>query len=75
MSSDFQQAFINIRSSVVGIGHRDNSGFHFVGTGFVFDSSGWIMTNRHVLEVLVEREGDDLTPKTGQIISRVLPSV
>ena len=60
MSSDFQQAFKNIRPSVVGIGHRDNSGFHFVGTGFVFDSSGWIMTNRHVLEVLVKREGDKL---------------
>jgi hypothetical protein len=45
MSSDFQQAFKNIRQSVLGIGHRDNSGFHFVGTGFVFDSSGWILPN------------------------------
>jgi S1-C subfamily serine protease len=68
MNSDFQQAFKNIRQSVVGIGYRDNSGFHFVGTGFVFDSSGWIMTNRHVLEVLVKREDDKLKLRFGDAV-------
>ena len=63
MSSDFQLAFKTIRPSVVGIGYRDNSGFHFLGTGFLIDSSGWIMTNRHVLEPLVDKEHDKIEPR------------
>ena len=58
MSADFQEAFKTIHPSVVGIGYRFREGFDIFGTGFVVDDSGWIMTNRHVIEpLLAQKQG------------------
>lgn len=45
-----------IRPAIVGIGRRNDPEFHIFGTGFLIDSSGTIMTNRHVLEPLLIEE-------------------
>ncbi|MHB8075664.1 S1 family peptidase [Desulfosporosinus fructosivorans] len=51
---DFQSAYKIIRPSIVGIGFTDFQGnCQIIGTGFIVHSSGWIMSNRHVLEPLL----------------------
>jgi S1-C subfamily serine protease len=58
MNSDFREAYKIVRPSIVGIGHTNGSELEIFGTGFLIDSSGWIMTNRHVLNpLLVEKDG------------------
>ena len=51
---DFQSAYKIIRPSIVGIGYTDFHGnCEIIGTGFIVHQSGWIMSNRHVLEPLL----------------------
>lgn len=51
---DFQLAYKTVRPSIVGIGFSDFQGnCHIIGTGFIIHPSGWIMSNRHVLEPLL----------------------
>lgn len=52
---DFQSAYKTIRPSIVGIGFTDFRGnCQIIGTGFVVHQSGWIMSNRHVFEPLLD---------------------
>ena len=54
----FVEAFDQIRSSVVGIGLRDDPKHTIIGTGFVAHPSGWVITNRHVVEALLQQTTD-----------------
>ena len=51
---DFQSAYKTIKPSIVGIGFTDFQGnCQIIGTGYIVHQSGWIMSNRHVLEPLL----------------------
>lgn len=49
----FVSAYGKIEKAVVGIGIRNDPEYRIFGTGFLVGSSGWIMTNRHVIEALL----------------------
>lgn len=53
----FPEIVANIRPTVVGMGlladHRDPLSTVILGTGFLVDQDGWILTNRHVAELFV----------------------
>jgi len=58
----FRDVVAGIKPAVVGMGmltdERNPLSVLIVGTGFIIDPAGWIMTNRHVAEVfMVERDG------------------
>jgi len=58
----FPDVVAGIKPAVVGLGmledQRDPLSVVIMGTGFIVDPSGWIMTNRHVAELfLAERDG------------------
>lgn len=52
--SDFREAFNKIRYSVVGIGIRNDPEYEIFGTGTIIHPSGWILTNKHVLDPLID---------------------
>lgn len=58
--ADFRAAFKKLKSSVVGIGIRNDPDYQILGTGFIIDSNGLIATNRHVIEAISDMtlEGD-----------------
>jgi hypothetical protein len=56
MTVDFRLAAQNLRRAIVGIGWRNDPEFQIFGTGFLIDASGSIMTNRHVLEPLLDEK-------------------
>jgi hypothetical protein len=60
MSINFQEAYKKIRPSIVGLGFRNDPEYLIIGSGFIVHQSGWIMTNRHVLDAL-------LTTKDGRV--------
>lgn len=58
MSLNFQEAYKKIRPSIVGLGFRNDPEYLIIGTGFIVHESGWIMTNKHVLDALLtSRDG------------------
>lgn len=58
MSINFQKAYKKIRPSIVGLGFRNDPEYSIIGSGFVVHESGWIMTNKHVLDALItSRDG------------------
>ncbi|MBU8933278.1 MAG: serine protease [candidate division Zixibacteria bacterium] len=58
MIQDFRKAVAGIEKSVFGIGDHTGPQFRIFGTGFVIREDGWLMTNRHVLEPLLLKDGD-----------------
>ena len=60
MSTNFQEAYKKIRPSIVGLGFRNDPEYLIIGSGFIVHQSGWIMTNKHVLDAL-------LTSKDGRV--------
>ena len=58
ISANFQQAYKNIRPSIVGLGFRNDPEYEIIGSGFIVHQSGWIMTNKHVLDALLTRSKD-----------------
>jgi len=60
MSINFQEAYRQIRPSIVGLGFRNDPEYEIIGSGFIVHQSGWIMTNKHVLDAL-------LTSKDGRV--------
>ena len=60
MSINFQEAYKKIRPSIVGLGFRNDPEYLIIGSGFIVHQSGWIMTNKHVLDAL-------LTSKDGRV--------
>src|SRR6267143_5499501 len=62
MTPPFHEILKQIKPAVVGIGllaePADPFSLVVQGTGFVIDPSGWVMTNKHVAELLIqERDG------------------
>lgn len=58
---DFQLAYKTVMPSIVGIGFSDFQGnCHIIGTGFIIHPSGWIMSNRHVLEPLLINDNNQI---------------
>ena len=62
MPARFHEILQQVKPAVVGIGLLANPGDPFSlvvhGTGFVVDPSGWVMTNKHVAELLIpQRDG------------------
>ena len=58
MSVNFQEAYKKIRPSIVGLGFRNDPEYSIIGSGFVVHESGWVMTNKHVLDALLtSRDG------------------
>jgi S1-C subfamily serine protease len=62
MAAPFHAILAQIKPAVVGIGLLADAGDPFSlivqGTGFVVDPSGWVMTNKHVAELLIQhRDG------------------
>jgi hypothetical protein len=57
MSVNFQEAYQKIRPSIVGLGFRNDPEYLIIGSGFIVHQSGWIMTNRHVLDALMTTKG------------------
>lgn len=53
MSTDFRAAYRKIRPSIVGLGFRNDPAYSIIGSGFIVHQSGWIMTNKHVLDALL----------------------
>jgi hypothetical protein len=52
---DFQSAYKIIRPSIVGMGFADLQGnCQIIGTRFIVHQLGWIMSNRHVFEPLLD---------------------
>lgn len=60
MSINFQEAYKKVRPSIVGLGFRNDPEYLIIGSGFIVHESGWIMTNKHVLDAL-------LTTKDGRV--------
>lgn len=60
MRINFQEAYKKIRPSIVGLGFRNDPEYQIIGSGFIVHQSGWIMTNKHVLDAL-------LTTKDGRV--------
>lgn len=58
---DFQFAYKTVRPSIVGVGFSDFQGnCRVIGTGFIVHPSGWIISNRHVLEPLLYKNNDEI---------------
>jgi S1-C subfamily serine protease len=53
----FQGAFKKIKPSIVGIGIRNDPTYSILGSGAVLHPDGWVLTNRHVLEPLLNDDG------------------
>src|SRR5579864_7083036 len=57
----FRDVVAKIKPAVVGMGmledERDPLSVVIIGTGFIVDPGGWIMTNRHVAELFVSERG------------------
>lgn len=65
---DFQSAYKIIRPSTVGIGFTDFQGnCQIIGTGFIVHQSGWIMSNRHVFEPLLD-ENNRIRPNAAVML-------
>lgn len=65
---DFQSAYKIIRPSIVGIGFTDFQGnCQIIGTGFIVHQSGWIMSNRHVFEPLLD-ENNRIRPNAAVML-------
>lgn len=65
---DFQSAYKTIRPSIVGIGFTDFQGnCQIIGTGFIVHQSGWIMSNRHVFEPLLD-ENNGIKPNAAVML-------
>jgi S1-C subfamily serine protease len=60
--SDFRSALKNIKRSIVGIGFRNEHGSEIIGTGSIVHPDGWILTNRHVLEPLINPTYQSIHP-------------
>ena len=52
--ADFRDAHDRIRPAIVGLGIRNGDDLEIFGTGFIINDSGVILTNRHVLEPMLE---------------------
>ena len=52
--ADFRDAHDRIRPSIVGLGMKNGDDLDIFGTGFIINDSGVILTNRHVLEPMLE---------------------
>jgi len=61
MTPPFHEILKQIKPAVVGIGllaePADPFSLVVQGTGFVIDPSGWVMTNKHVAELLIQERG------------------
>lgn len=55
---DFSDAFSKVERSVFGIGYHVGPQFVINGTGFVIHESGWLITNKHVLDPLLIKNSD-----------------
>ena len=65
---DFQSTYKIIRPSIVGIGFTDFQGnCQIIGTGFIVHQSGWIMSNRHVFEPLLD-ENNRIRPNAAVML-------
>ena len=53
--ADFRDAHDRIRPAIVGLGVRNGDDLEIFGTGFIINDSGVVLTNRHVLEPMLER--------------------
>lgn len=51
---DYSGAFSKVERSVFGIGYHVGPQLIIFGTGFVIHEDGWLLTNRHVLEPLLQ---------------------
>jgi S1-C subfamily serine protease len=60
---DFRLAFRTLRPSVVGIGFWNGSHQQILGTGFLIDADGWIVTNRHIIEAIADVNTDTVKVK------------
>jgi S1-C subfamily serine protease len=63
--ADFRSAFKKLRPSIVGIGLRNDPKYEIYGTGFIIDSDGWIITNRHVLEAVADFTDEGMKIRRG----------
>ncbi len=57
-NTNFREAYKKIRPSIVGLGFRNDPEYQIIGSGFIVHQSGWIMTNKHVLDALLTASKD-----------------
>lgn len=57
-NTNFREAYKKIRPSIVGLGFRNDPEYQIIGSGFIVHQSGWIMTNKHVLDALLAASKD-----------------